>query len=36
MMEARYMVGCDSEFASYAHGTKGSASLSSAATMCRM
>jgi predicted dehydrogenase len=28
MMEARYMNGCDSEFASYAHGTKGSASLS--------
>ncbi|MBN2024304.1 MAG: gfo/Idh/MocA family oxidoreductase [Pirellulales bacterium] len=35
----RYMVGCHEEFASYAHGTKGSAVISTAAhtpTKCRM
>lgn len=28
LLEGRYMVGCDQEFASYAHGTKGSAVIS--------
>jgi predicted dehydrogenase len=28
MLEGRYMLGCDEEFASYAHGTKGSAQIS--------
>jgi predicted dehydrogenase len=28
MLEGRYMLGCDGEFASYAHGTKGSAQIS--------
>jgi predicted dehydrogenase len=28
MLEGRYMIGCDEEFASYAHGSKGSAQIS--------